>query len=132
MEQPIYGSGQLSANGDTIVGQWCYEDCTSSGGAISHRIPDLYAVPVTRDNGGTLATALGDLLTVPSGALPSDQTITVYLEPLPVAPPPGYGSLRTAYDFEPNGLTFDTPVTMVFKYGAGDIPPNVPPENLRI
>ena len=86
LEQPIYGSGQLSANGDTIVGQWCYENCTSSGGAISHRIPDLYAVPVTRDNGGTLATALGDLLTVPSGALPSDQTITVHLEPLPVAP----------------------------------------------
>ncbi len=128
----VTATGEISLDGNTVTGTWCATNCAPNGTMTWTRIPASYSAPMTQAGGGTLSTALGDTLTVPAGALPADQTITINLEPLPIAPPPGYGSLRTAYDFGPNGLTFNSPVTMVFHYGAGDIPPGVPPEALQV
>lgn len=128
----VTATGQISPDGNAVTGTWCTPNCTYNGTGMWTRILASYSTPMTQASGGTIVTALGDTLTVPSGALSSDQTITIDLEPLPIAPPPGYGSLRTAYEFGPSGLTFNSPVTAVFHYGNGDIPPGVPPENLRI
>jgi Tol biopolymer transport system component len=133
----VTASGRISLDGNTITGTWCTPGCTYNGAMTWTRIPASYFADLPQDVGGSLSTALGDTLTVPPNALPTgqpNQTLTIALEPLPVAPPPGYGSLRTAYEFGPSGLTFNSPltVTAVFHYSNGDIPPEVRPENLRV
>jgi Dockerin type I domain len=130
----VTASGQISLDGNTVTGTWCTPGCTYNGAMTWTRIAASYSADMTQVDGGSLSTALGDTLTVPPEALPSDQRLTIALEPLPIAPPSGYGSLRTAYEFGPSGLTFNSPltVTAVFHYSNGDIPPGVRPENLRV
>ena len=66
-------------------------------------------------SGGSVTSADGAWeMIVPSGALGSAVTVTVTPSSMP-------GAIGTAYDIEPTGTTFATPVTMTFHYGAVDV-----------
>ena len=72
--------------------------------------------------GGTLASADGALtVTIPAGALASDQTIGV--QAISAQSP---GATGAAYRLTPEGLTFAQPVTLVFGYEAADISGSAP------
>ena len=70
--------------------------------------------------GGTVTSADGRAtLTIPAGALTTATEITI--SPAP-APPAGTGVLGPAWQFGPEGLEFDVPVTLMLAYDATLIP----------
>ena len=81
--------------------------------------------------GGTL-NILGGLvvLTVPSGAVATDQSITATL----ASSPPGGALLvtGTAVDLEPASLTFSAPISMAIDVSALSLPTGVLPGELRL
>jgi len=77
--------------------------------------------------GGTVDTGSGDpveaSVTIPAGALSSDQEITIEeidSEGLP-DPPPGQTLLARAFNLKPDGLTFSGPVTITFTYTDAEV-----------
>ncbi|HEX4850603.1 MAG TPA: hypothetical protein VFV08_07350 [Puia sp.] len=67
--------------------------------------------------GGSLTTADGKMeIDIPSGALPSGDTITIQ-NMMNFA----WGGVGEAYNFLPNGLKFSTPVTIKYHYNADDM-----------
>jgi hypothetical protein len=67
--------------------------------------------------GGSVTTADGKIeLDIPSGALPSGDTITI-MNTLNFAP----GGVGDSYDFLPNGLKFSIPVTIKYHYSSADM-----------
>jgi hypothetical protein len=74
--------------------------------------------------GGTLATSLGDALTVPAGALSSDTNICMHLDTLPSAVGGGYVIPRS-YLLTPAGTTFAIPATLRVNYVDGDLSPTL-------
>ena len=67
-------------------------------------------------SGGTLTTFNGDTLSVPAGALSQDTLISAQVAPLSQAAPNGYNTPNRQYIFEPSGLTYAIPITVVFHY----------------
>ena len=81
--------------------------------------------------GGTVELADGLVtLDLPPGALPEDVLITATPTELPPDAPPFVGG--TAWDFGPDGLVFDEPVTLTIRYDPADIPPGTDESELRI
>ncbi len=71
--------------------------------------------------GGTIVNADGSGVTVPSGALTSDVTVTVTSSP--AATPPSTGAaVGTPTTFGPSGLKFAKPVTVVLTFDASKLP----------
>jgi len=127
-------SATFSTNGNSMSdGSWnCVSGCAGSGTFTASRIESSYAVAIDAGAGGGLMTDFGDELTVPAGALSEDTTITVNIETLPAAPPPSYLAITRAYRFEPEGITFSTPVTVTFSYSEGDVPFGCNPADLNV
>jgi hypothetical protein len=81
---------------------------------IKFRI-EVGAVTVVGSAGATVSAGDGDVtLTVPAGALPADVGITV--GPVGEVPPQVTTVPGTAWEFGPDGLVFDTPVTLAIRY----------------
>lgn len=81
--------------------------------------------------GGSVSQADGSAeVIIPSGALPSDKTITV----APVASPPADPKLvvGTAHEFGPPGTTFSQPVTIKLKYQPSQLSPTAAPIRFRL
>jgi len=68
-------------------------------------------------SGGTVR-ARGVTLTIPSGALSSDVSISITEDPAGI--PSGYHGLTPLYRFSPQGLTFAVPSTVQFTASAAD------------
>ena len=89
------------------------------------------AEEVTADQGGVIETDDGAFaLDVEPGALPNDTTIsvteTVFNDPevdLTLGPSAGIGQALQVYDLKPDGLTFDSPVTIVIVADVTDLNP---------
>ena len=77
--------------------------------------------------GGSIDTGAGDSvevsLSVPAGALPGDTAITIdVFTTLGLPLPPGGGDyLSRAFDFGPDGTTFDPPATVTFTYTDAEV-----------
>jgi len=129
-------SRTYSSDGNSAASTWtCTAGCPgpNSGSANLHRIPDHYETPIPASSGGELTTALNDTLTVPAGALPHDEEVTIDIHTLPVAPPPDLKPLTRAYTFGPAGLEFITPVTVTFQYTENDLAGgSIDPATLRV
>jgi hypothetical protein len=82
--------------------------------------------------GGTINLAGGNVtLTLPPGALPNDIFLTVV--PATNLPSGGPNPIPgTAWDFGPDGLVFDKPVTMTIKYDPANLPQGTDESELRI
>lgn len=82
------------------------------------------AMFVIGPTGGTITAVGGAVsITVGENALAANTEITI--EPL-TSPPPGDGVLiaeGTAYDFGPDGLTFDPPAQLTIAYDEAQLPP---------
>jgi hypothetical protein len=78
-------------------------------------------------------TSADGLLTIniPQGTVARDnkgnrlRTLDVSLIEEPLPSPPGANIIGLPYDFEPDGATFDPPITLTFKYDPADIPEGV-------
>jgi hypothetical protein len=131
--QPQYNvglTGTLSGDEDTITGNWT---CTCGSGAVSLSRASTRTSEFIATSGGILATASGDNLTVPAGALSADTVLTSIIQPVPAPPPPGLASISRAYDFGPDGTTFATPITAVFQYTDDDLAGGlIDPSTLRV
>ncbi|MBN2026110.1 MAG: IPT/TIG domain-containing protein [Actinobacteria bacterium] len=71
----------------------------------------------------TLTTEAGDAITVPPGALSEDVEVSLSIlssEDLP-EPPGGVAKIARAFDFGPDGLTFQQPATVVFTYTEDEL-----------
>ena len=51
---------------------------------------------------------------------------------IPPAPPRDMGFIGLSYDLEPDGATFDPPITITFTYNPKWLPPGLDPQNLTI
>lgn len=130
-----YISATYSPDGNSSTATWrCVVGGVEySGTANAYRIPDHYETALSASSGGQLGTQLGDTLTVPAGALPSDEDVTIDLLALPVAPPEGLKPLPRAYTFGPAGLVFSKPVTVTFQYTQNDLAGgSIDPTTLRV
>jgi hypothetical protein len=91
------------------------------------------SAPILAAAGGSLQTVSGDTLTVAAGALATDAVLTSIIQPAPGAPPTGLIAIARAYDFGPDGTTFDPPATAVFHYTDEDLAGGlVDPATLRV
>ena len=138
-QQPPYtvaGSATYSSDGNSSTFTWwCTAGCSASGSANATRIDSQYAKWIDASQGGDLTTDLGDTLTVPGGALPGNETVTIDISTLPFAPPPGVKPLTRAYTFGPSPLAFVTPftATVTFKYTQSDLAGgSIDPTTLRV
>jgi hypothetical protein len=124
----------FSFDGNSSSGSWQYISGGTpvAGTFTGQRIADHYEASIPASSGGQLTTQLNDILTVPPGALPSDQQITIDIQTLPSAPPEGLTPVTRAYAFGPAGLTFSTPVTAVFHYTDADLAGYLDPQSLRV
>ncbi|MCB9537301.1 MAG: hypothetical protein H6704_13695 [Myxococcales bacterium] len=78
--------------------------------------PGAVEQAVTAAEGGTVEAGDGTAaLDIPAGALPADTTITVAVEPA------GQDTQTPIYDFGPDGLQFEMPVTLCIDF-AGEAP----------
>jgi hypothetical protein len=100
-------------------------DGTTLDGSNTEEASDLDAGTVSQTvgtSGGTV-TAAGAVLTIPSGALPADTTITV--QPNAGSIPSGYTALTPLFDFGPNGTTLQQPATVTFTLSSAGTKPTV-------
>jgi hypothetical protein len=121
-EQPLYTvmlDGTTDA-GTQFMGVTWSCGC-GSGAATLTRGESTTQEFVIAAGGGIVETALGDSLTIPAGALADNEIITTAAQPVPFEPPAGMASIAVAYDFGPDGTTFDPPATFVFHYDDADL-----------
>ena len=77
-------------------------------------------------------------ITLPEGTIALDEdgnpleSLTADADPSPPAPPEGANIIGLAYDFGPEGATFDPPITFTWSYDPADIPEGVAEEDLVI
>lgn len=109
---PVEGVTDVS-NMVTSTGLFTQDVTTSSGDNN---------VQLTVDQGTTGLTATGQ---------PLSQLIIFPLS-FPPDPPENASTIGLAYDFRPDGATFDQPVTITFTYNPNSIPPGVNEEYLSI
>ena len=109
--------------------------------------------PETTGGGTSGATTSGGVFTQAVSFQSADQNLTVDIpkntvgqtkggDPLPEvritaapnapAPPQEMGFIGLSYDLEPDGATFDPPITITFTYNENWIPPGLGPENLTV
>ncbi|MFQ5524552.1 MAG: hypothetical protein ACE5F5_13430, partial [Acidimicrobiia bacterium] len=98
---------------------------------VPFRVEEGLAEPVG-PGGGTVTLAGGDLvIDIPAGAVADDLVITAV--PTTELPPDGPPVVPgTAWDFGPDGLVFDEPVTLTLSYDPADLPPDTDESELRI
>ena len=84
----------------------------------------------TPDGQGQLTINEGTKALTKTGSRLTSLIITEMEEP--PAPPPNANVIGLAYDFAPDGATFDPPATLTFTYDPDEIPEGVSPENLVI
>ena len=84
----------------------------------------------TPDGQGQLTINKGTKALTKTGSRLTALIITEMKEP--PAPPPNANAIGLAYDFAPDGATFDPPATLTFTYDPDEIPEGVSPENLVI
>ena len=77
-------------------------------------------------------------ITIPKGTIALDKdgnpltTLTAEVDPSPHDPPEGDHIIGLAYDFGPDGATFDPPVTITWTYDPDDLPDDVDEEDLVV
>jgi len=75
-------------------------------------------------------------ITIPEGTIALDKdgdpldSLTVAVDPSPPAPPEDANIIGLAYDFGPDGATFDPPITFTWSYDPAEIPEGVAEEDL--
>ncbi len=81
----------------------------------------------------------GDLtIVIEEGTLALDEdgeplgSLEIDVDPSPPDPPEGAHIIGLAYDFGPDGATFDPPITMTYTLDLDDLPEGVAPEDLVI
>ena len=90
-----------------------------NGSATSQSSANDSTTAIISISGGSITTPSGDTtLTVPTGALDSETTITIGLCSRETPP----GNLVGVYEFSPDGQTFNFPVTISIKYDPDSIP----------
>ena len=82
------------------------------------------------DGNSTVSIAIGTIGKT-MGGLPLS-TITVTPQSTPPAPPTSSNIVAFAYDFGPNGATFNPPITMIFRYSLASIPAGVPETSMVV
>ena len=140
-----------TTSGDSWTGS-CDSGCGGSGAFNGSRLPSQFSSP--SPGGATVATTVDTgspdftSVTLPSGALATDTTVTASVHALPSSPPLPLGtfSVAKAYAFMPSPVTFlDTPcdpgnssaegtggARAVFTYDPGQMPAGSSPADLRI
>ncbi len=81
-------------------------------------------------DGGRIELEDGTVLDIPAGALTEVRTFTVretYLEP-----PSRYAKLSPIYEFGPNGLEFETPVTITIPYDDSTLPGDMTDSDIKL
>jgi len=86
------------------------------------------------------ATSADGMLTVtiPKGTIALDKhgnplsSLTADIDPSPPDPPEGAYIIGLAYDFGPDGATFDPPITIEYTYDPDEVPEGVAEEDLVI
>ena len=77
-------------------------------------------------------------ITIPKGTIALDKdgnpltTLTAEVDPSPHDPPEGDHIIGLAYDFGPDGATFDPPVTITWTYDPDDLPDDVDEEDMVV
>lgn len=85
----------------------------------------------TGPEGGTVEMAGGAVtLELPPGAVPGDVLLTATPTELPDDAPPFVAG--TVWDFGPDGIVFDAPVTLTLAYDPANLPPGTDESELRI
>jgi hypothetical protein len=98
---------------------------TTSGGVFTSSVSFQSSdqnLTVDIPQGTTGTTAAGD-------PLPQVRITPVSVPP---APPADMGFIGLTYDLEPDGATFDPPITITFTYNPAWIPAGLGPENLTV
>ncbi|MEQ9401480.1 MAG: hypothetical protein RJQ04_20100 [Longimicrobiales bacterium] len=99
-------------------------------------LPITFWIPVglgvrSGPGGGTVELADGAVtLELPPGAVPEDVLLTATPAQLPADAPPFVAG--TVWDFGPDGIVFDQPVTLTITYDPADLPPGTDESELRI
>jgi hypothetical protein len=123
MEETMKKLVALGALAAMVVFTWaaCDSGSGGGGGGGGNAAGDDVTKTVTAADGGTVATPSGDAkLDIPAGALPADTEITV--KGLDTAGMPDESDLGSAaYEFGPDGLKFNAPVTLTLKLD-GEVP----------
>jgi hypothetical protein len=103
-------SGQTEAAGASN------DDAADDDAADDDAADDTLTVAVSADEGGTVADEAGTAaLVIPAGALATDQDITLAVSAA------SNGAETNVYDFGPDGLSFEAPVTLSIDYD-GEVP----------
>jgi len=77
-------------------------------------------------------------ITIPAGTKALDKdgkpltTLTAVINPTPPPPPEGANIIGLPYDFEPEGATFDPPITFTWSYDPAGLPEGMAEEDLVI
>ena len=126
------GGGGAAGGGGTTVAPDVIE-VIADGQANTYSISDQGEILNTI----TATSADGNLtLSIPDGTIALDKygnrlsSLTVDVDPSPPSPPKGVHVIGLAYDFEPNGATFDPPITLEYTYDPADIPQGLAEEDL--
>jgi len=110
-----------------------YIDTNLFGIEASFRISDegeiLETIEATSEDGKLT-------ITIPAGTFALDkdgnplESLTADIDPSPPEPPEDGYIIGLAYDFGPDGATFDPPITFTYTYDPADIPEGVAEEDL--
>ena len=93
-----------------------------NGRILKIPIPETsYAQIINGNDGGTIETDFGDVLTVPAGAYASNETITIDIKSVPETLNPTDIIIPRTYTFGPSPLNFSPSISMVFHYTKADL-----------
>ena len=93
---------------------------------------------VIQEDQTLISTNGKSIASIPAGTTVLDESgnppaeLTVDIEDSPPVPPPDGNAIGFAYDFKPDGVTFDPAIEMVFSYDEDDLPVGASEADLQV
>ena len=88
-------------------------------------------IEATSEDGNLTITILEDTIALDKDGDPLD-SLEAAIDESPPSPPEGANIIGLAYDFGPDGATFDPPITLKYTYDPAEVPEGVAEEDLVI